>query len=147
MNFRPGVVASVFCSLLLSHFQVFSWAICFQIFAINFFLRTVLRCQNHWIPWLCPSSGIPNIRTCNCKTQCFGNWISCCLQVRGGRHLLCWIPYKVLTLIYCILASCYIRLTPNICVLHWRTKEQIFSVNLNHWPQQSQSPVTEISSF
>jgi hypothetical protein len=30
------------------------------------------------------------------KTQCFGNWICFHPQVRGGRHLLCWVPRKEL---------------------------------------------------
>jgi hypothetical protein len=39
-----------------------------------------------------PSYGILN----NYKTQRSGNWISFALQVSGGRHLICWVPYKEL---------------------------------------------------
>jgi hypothetical protein len=38
--------------------------------------------------WTCPSSRILNIR----KSQCFRNRISFCAKVKGGRHLLCWVP-------------------------------------------------------
>jgi hypothetical protein len=31
------------------------------------------------------------------KSQRFRNWISFRLQVRGGRHLVCWGPQKELT--------------------------------------------------
>jgi hypothetical protein len=37
-------------------------------------------------------SGVPN----NYKTLCFGNWIYLHPQVKGRRHLLCWVPLKVM---------------------------------------------------
>jgi hypothetical protein len=43
--------------------------------------------QTHWVCGLCPLSGIVN----NYKMQHFGNWIYFHLQVKGGRHLLCWV--------------------------------------------------------
>jgi hypothetical protein len=49
--------------------------------------------ENHWASGLCPSFGILN----NCKTQRFGNWNCFRLQVREGKHLLCWVPQKELT--------------------------------------------------
>jgi hypothetical protein len=49
--------------------------------------------QNHWVSRLCPLIGILNTR----KTKRFGNWICFRLQVRWGRHLLCWVLQKELT--------------------------------------------------
>jgi hypothetical protein len=47
---------------------------------------------NHWVCGLSPSSGIASIQ----KTQGFGNWVYSRLHVRGGRHLLCWVPGPVI---------------------------------------------------
>jgi hypothetical protein len=41
----------------------------------------------YWVSGLCPSSRILNTRK-----QCSGNWTYFCLEVRGGRHLLCHFP-------------------------------------------------------
>jgi hypothetical protein len=53
----------------------------------------VYNTQNHWVCGLCQSSGTLN----NYKTQRFGNLARFRLRVRGGRHILCWIPYEDLT--------------------------------------------------
>jgi hypothetical protein len=53
-------------------------------------LLYILVTENHWVYGLHPSSGILN----NHKTQCSGKWVFFHLQVRGGRHLLCWVPQK-----------------------------------------------------
>jgi hypothetical protein len=45
-------------------------------------LTMVCNTQNHWVCGLYPSSGILNFR----------NWICFRLQMRGRRHLLCWVP-------------------------------------------------------
>jgi hypothetical protein len=42
----------------------------------------------HWVSSHCSLSGILN----NYKTQHFWNWICFHLQMRGGRHRLCWVP-------------------------------------------------------
>jgi hypothetical protein len=57
----------------------------------NFFRLTRKVTQNHWVYGLCPSFGILN----NKKTR-FGNWICFQFQVRRGRDLLCWAPWKEL---------------------------------------------------
>jgi hypothetical protein len=44
--------------------------------------------QNHWIYGFCSTSRIVN----NYKAQRFVNWICFCLQVKGGRHMLSWVP-------------------------------------------------------
>jgi hypothetical protein len=40
--------------------------------------------------WLCPSSGFLNSQ----NTQRFGNWIHFRLQMKEGRDLLCWAPWR-----------------------------------------------------
>jgi hypothetical protein len=59
--------------------------------------------KNHWVSGLCPLSGI--LSTSNYRTQRFGNWIYFRLQVRGERHLLCWVPKEELTSV-CLNMSC-----------------------------------------
>jgi hypothetical protein len=44
--------------------------------------------QNHCVSGLCASSGIRG----NYKSQRFGNWVCFRHQVKGRRHLLCWVP-------------------------------------------------------
>jgi hypothetical protein len=48
--------------------------------------------QNHRGYGLSPSSGILN----NWEIQRFGNCITFRLQMKGGRHLLSWVPQKEL---------------------------------------------------
>jgi hypothetical protein len=43
---------------------------------------------------LCSSSGILN----SFEMQHFENWVCFCLQVRGGKHLLCWVKWLKLAL-------------------------------------------------
>jgi hypothetical protein len=46
--------------------------------------------QNHWVPGLCP----PLANLNSYRTRRFGNWICFRPQVRGRRHLFCWVPHK-----------------------------------------------------
>jgi hypothetical protein len=45
--------------------------------------------QNHWVCELRSSYR----KISNYKTQLFGKWICLYLQLKGGRHLLCWDTY------------------------------------------------------
>jgi hypothetical protein len=74
-----------------------------NIFRIYWILTMVyIHSENHikegnilrmaWFYGFLPSCGILN----NYKTQRSGNWIYFVLQVSGGRHLICWVPYKEL---------------------------------------------------
>jgi hypothetical protein len=52
----------------------------------------VHNAQNSRVYGLGLLSGILN----NLKTRRFGNWFYFRLQVRGGKHILCWVPLKEL---------------------------------------------------
>jgi hypothetical protein len=55
----------------------------------------VYNTQNHWVSGLCASSGILNIRKHNVSET--GSVSVLRLGGGGGRHLLCWASYNVLT--------------------------------------------------
>jgi hypothetical protein len=56
-------------------------------------METKWDIQNHCVCGLCPSSRILNDQ----ETEHFKNWICFHLQIRGGTHLLCWVPQKEVT--------------------------------------------------
>jgi hypothetical protein len=56
-------------------------------------LNILIDPQNNKVYGLCLWSEILN----SYKTQRFGNWSFCHLQLRGGRRLFYWVPLKELT--------------------------------------------------
>jgi hypothetical protein len=58
----------------------------------NWCVSYIIHIQNYWVSGFRPPSGIPNTRK-----QRFGNWICFRPQVKGERHLRCWVPHKELT--------------------------------------------------
>jgi hypothetical protein len=64
-----------------------------MVYNTQMMVMVVYNTQNHWISGLC----LVNEILSNYKAQHFGNWTLFLLQVRGWRHLLCWVSSKTLT--------------------------------------------------
>jgi hypothetical protein len=60
---------------------------------IKCLLSNQIKPMIHRVSAHCLSSGILNSQ----KIQHFEDWIRFRLQVRGGRHLHCWVPCQELT--------------------------------------------------